>query len=163
MSVLKLTYFELFNINVNITLDLIELNNKYLKLQTKFHPDKYSKASAVEKTMAARISTHINDGYKILGDLTTRVDYILKINNFTTDENITFKNNQFLIEQMELTEMINNSDRKQYNNIKKEIKAKIASLILDMKNNLSTGDFDILYQNNSMIKFYKKNINQLSK
>jgi hypothetical protein len=64
---------------------------------------------------------------------------------------------------MELTEMINNSDRKQYNNIKKEIKAKIASLILDMKNNLSTGDFDILYQNNSMIKFYKKNINQLSK
>jgi DnaJ-domain-containing protein 1 len=113
--------------------------------------------------MAARISTHINDGYKILGDLTTRVDYILKINNFTTDENITFKNNQFLIEQMELTEMINNSDRKQYNNIKKEIKAKIASLILDMKNNLSTGDFDILYQNNSMIKFYKKNINQLSK
>jgi hypothetical protein len=32
-----------------------------------------------------------------------------------------------------------------------------------MKNNLSTGDFDILYQNNSMIKFYKKNINQLSK
>ena len=113
--------------------------------------------------MAARISTHINDGYKILGDLTTRVDYILKINNFTTDENITFKNNQFLIEQMELTEMINNSDKKQYNNIKKEIKAKIASLILDMKNNLSTGDFDILYQNNSMIKFYKKNINQLSK
>ncbi len=113
--------------------------------------------------MAARISTHINDGYKILGDLTTRVDYILKINNFTTDENITFKNNQFLIEQMELTEMINNTDRKQYNNIKKEIQAKIASLILDMKNNLSTGDFDILYQNNSMIKFYKKNINQLSK
>ena len=163
MPVLKLTYFELFNINVNITLDLNELNNKYLKLQTKFHPDKYSNSSAVEKTMAARISTHINDGYKILGGLTTRVDYILKINNFTIDENITFKNNQFLIEQMELTEMINNSDRKQYNNIKKEIKAKIASLILDMKNNLSTGDFDILYQNNSMIKFYKKNINQLSK
>jgi len=27
MSVLKLTYFELFNINVNITLDLNELNN----------------------------------------------------------------------------------------------------------------------------------------
>ena len=63
MSVLKLTYFELFNINVNITLDLNELNNKYLQLQTKFHPDKYLNSSAVEKTMAARISTHINDGF----------------------------------------------------------------------------------------------------
>ena len=43
------------------------------------------------------------------------------------------------------------------------IKEKISSLILDMKDNLSNKDFDILYENNSMIKFYKKNINQLSK
>ena len=31
-----------------------------------------------------------------------------------------------------------------------------------MKSNLSNHEFDILYQNNSMMKFYKKNINQLS-
>lgn len=163
MTVLKLSYFELFDISVNITLDLNELNSKYLKLQTKFHPDKYSNSSAMEKSMAARISTHINDGYKVLGNLTSRVDYILKINNFTMDENKTFKNNQFLIEQMELTEKINKSNQTQQDDIKNYIKEKIASLILDMKDNLSNKDFDILYENNSMIKFYKKNINQLSK
>lgn len=163
MTVLKLTYFELFDISVNITLDLNELNSKYLKLQTKFHPDKYSNSSAMEKSMAARISTHINDGYKVLGNLTSRVDYILKINNFTMDENKTFKNNQFLIEQMELTEKINKSNQTQQDDIKNYIKEKISSLILDMKDNLSNKDFDILYENNSMIKFYKKNINQLSK
>jgi molecular chaperone HscB len=163
MTVLKLTYFELYDISVNITLDLSELNSKYLKLQTKFHPDKYSNSSAMEKSMAARISTHINDGYKVLGNLTSRVDYILKINNFTMDENKTFKNNQFLIEQMELTEKINKSNQTQQDDIKNYIKEKISSLILDMKDNLSNKDFDILYENNSMIKFYKKNINQLSK
>ncbi len=163
MTVLKLTYFELYDISVNITLDLNELNSKYLKLQTKFHPDKYSNSSAMEKSMAARISTHINDGYKVLGNLTSRVDYILKINNFTMDENKTFKNNQFLIEQMELTEKINKSNQTQQDDIKNYIKEKISSLILDMKDNLSNKDFDILYENNSMIKFYKKNINQLSK
>ena len=163
MSVLKLTYFELFDISVNIILDLNELNNKYLKLQSKFHPDKYSNASAIEKTMAARISTHINDGYKILADLESRVDYILKINNFSIDENKTFKNKSFLIEQMELTEKINESNITVHDDIKNDIKNKISSLIISMKDNLSKKDFDILHENNSMIKFYKKNIRQLSK
>jgi molecular chaperone HscB len=163
MSVLKLTYFELFDISVNIILDLNELNNKYLKLQSKFHPDKYSNASAIEKTMAARISTHINDGYKILADLESRVDYILKINNFSIDENKTFKNKSFLIEQMELTEKINESNITVHDDIKNDIKNKISSLIINMKDNLSKKDFDILHENNSMIKFYKKNIRQLSK
>ena len=163
MSVLKLTYFELFDISVNIILDLNELNNKYLKLQSKFHPDKYSNASAIEKTMAARISTHINDGYKILADLESRVDYILKINNFSIDENKTFKNKNFLIEQMELTEKINESNITVHDDIKNDIKNKISSLIINMKDNLSKKDFDILHENNSMIKFYKKNIRQLSK
>ena len=31
-----------------------------------------------------------------------------------------------------------------------------------MTNNLKNHDFETLYQNNSMIKFYKKNINVLS-
>lgn len=163
MSVLKLTYFELFDISVNIILDLNELNNKYLKLQSKFHPDKYSNASAIEKTMAARISTHINDGYKILADLESRVDYILKINNFSIDENKTFKNKSFLIEQMKLTEKINESNITVHDDIKNDIKNKISSLIINMKDNLSKKDFDILHENNSMIKFYKKNIRQLSK
>ena len=163
MSVLKLTYFELFDISVNIILDLNELNNKYLKLQSKFHPDKYSNASAIEKTMAARISTHINDGYKILADLESRVDYILKINNFSIDENRTFKNKSFLIEQMKLTEKINESNITVHDDIKNDIKNKISSLIINMKDNLSKKDFDILHENNSMIKFYKKNIRQLSK
>jgi DnaJ-domain-containing protein 1 len=112
--------------------------------------------------MAVRISTHINDGYKTLKDLVSRVDYILKINNFVIDENKTFKNSKFLVEQMELTEIIKDSEKSKYDAIRMDIKNKISLLIIEMKNNLFNKDFDILHQNNSMIKFYKKNMNQLS-
>ena len=162
MSPLNLTYFEIFDIEINISINLNDLESKYLKLQSNFHPDKFVKASTIEKTMAVRISTHINDGYKILKDLVSRVDYILKINNFVIDENKTFKNSNFLIEQMELSERITDTDKSKYNDIKMEIKNKISLLIIEMKKNLFDKEFDILHQNNSMIKFYKNNINQIS-
>ena len=162
MSPLNLTYFEIFDVEINISIDLNDLDSKYLKLQSKFHPDKFINSSAIEKSMAVRISTHINDGYKTLKDLVSRVDYILKINNFIIDENKTFKNSKFLVEQMELTEIIKDSEKSKYDAIRMDIKNKISLLIIEMKNNLFNQDFDILHQNNSMIKFYKKNINQLS-
>lgn len=162
MSPLNLTYFELFDIEINVIINLNDLDSKYLKLQSKFHPDKFMNSSSIEKSMAARISTHINDAYKALKDLVSRVDYILKINNFIIDENKTFKNSKFLVEQMELTEIIKDSEKSKYDAIRMDIKNKISLLIIEMKNNLFNKDFDILHQNNSMIKFYKKNINQLS-
>ena len=162
MSPLNLTYFEIFDIEINICINLDDLNSKYLKLQSKFHPDKFINASAIEKSLAVRISTHINDGYQTLKDLVSRVDYILKINDFIIDENKTFKNSNFLVEQMELTEIIKESEKSKYDTIRIDIKNKISLLIIEMKKNLFNKDFDILHQNNSMIKFYKKNINQLS-
>ena len=39
MSPLNLTYFEIFDVEINISIDLNDLDLKYLKLQSKFHPD----------------------------------------------------------------------------------------------------------------------------
>ena len=161
MSILNLTYFEIFDIDINIIIDTGELESKYLKLQTNFHPDKYASASNVEKTMAARISTHINDGYKTLSDLVLRVDYILKINNYSISENKTFKNNSFLMEQLEFSEKIEKTYKSEYPSIRKEIENKISDLIFQMKSNLTNKEFDNLYDNISMVKFYKKNINEI--
>ncbi len=161
MSILNLTYFEIFDIDINIIIDTGELESKYLKLQTNFHPDKYASASNVEKTMAARVSTHINDGYKTLSDLVLRVDYILKINNYSISENKTFKNNSFLMEQLEFSEKIEKTNKSEYPCIRKEIENKISDLIFQMKSNLTNKEFDNLYDNISMVKFYKKNINEI--
>ncbi len=162
MSLLNLNYFEIFDIDEEITIDIKALNERYLVLQSKFHPDKFVNTSNIEKSMATRMSTHINDAYSTLKDLVSRVDYILEINNFSIDENKTFKNTSFLNEQMILSERISQANSDEFSIIKNEISIKIKNLISEMKSNLCNKDFDILHENNSMVKFYKKNIHQLS-
>ena len=162
MSLLNFNYFEIFGIEAEITIDIEHLNRKYLTLQSEFHPDKFVNASNLEKSMATRVSTYINDAYNTLSDLVERVDYILKINNYSKDKHVTFKNTNFLTDQITLSEKIENAIPSQYKDIQNEISIKIKTIILDMENNLRNRDFDILYENNSMIKFYKKNIRKLS-
>ena len=162
MSILNLNYFEIFDIEVEISINIDQLNKKYFSLQSKFHPDKFAHSSNLEKSMATRISTYINDGYNTLSDFVSRVDYILKINDFIIDDIQTFKNSSFLSEQMIISDKISEAQPNEYDQIKNEITEKIELLIPKMKSNLSNHEFDILYQNNSMMKFYKKNINQLS-
>ena len=162
MSLLNLNYFEIFGIEAQITIDIEHLNSKYLTLQSEFHPDKFVNASNLEKSMATRVSTYINDAYNTLSDLVERVDYILQINNYLKDEHTAFKNSNFLSDQMALSEKIENANPSQYKNIQNEISIEINKIITEMKNNLSNRDFDILFENNSMVKFYKKNLRQLS-
>ena len=162
MSLLNLNYFEIFGIEAQITIDIEHLNSKYLTLQSEFHPDKFVNASNLEKSMATRVSTYINDAYNTLSDLVERVDYILQINNYLKDEHTTFKNSNFLCDQVALSEKIENANPSQYKNIRNEISIEINKIITEMKNNLSNRDFDILFENNSMVKFYKKNLRQLS-
>ena len=73
-----------------------------------------------------------------------------------------FKNTSFLNEQMILSERISQANSDDFSIIKNEISIKIKNLISEMKSNLCNKDFDILHENNSMVKFYKKNIHQLS-
>ena len=162
MSLLNLNYFEIFGIEAQITIDIEHLNSKYLTLQSEFHPDNFVNASNLEKSMATRVSTYINDAYNTLSDLVERVDYILQINNYLKDEHTAFKNSNFLSDQMALSEKIENANPSQYKNIQNEISIEINKIITEMKNNLSNRDFDILFENNSMVKFYKKNLRQLS-
>ena len=49
---------------------------------------KYANSSNHEKLLALQISSYINDGYKTLGDLVKRIEYILKINNLTLESYI---------------------------------------------------------------------------
>ncbi len=163
MSILNLTYFEIFDIDENISINTEDLEQKYLRLQNNFHPDKFASASNVEKAMAARVSTHINDGYRTLSDLALRVDYILKINNYSVSEHKTFKNSNFLCEQLEFSEKIEKIDKSEYSIIEEELKNKISTLITKMESNLANKEFDMLYDNVSMIKFYTKNINEICK
>ena len=167
MDILKKNFFELFNIEIAIDVNKSELDEKVKVLQNKFHPDKFSSGSDFEKRLALQISSHINDGYKILGDIVLRIEYILKINNFVKDESKTINDINFLQEQIEYSELVeslnDNFDSKIIENSLSSIKSLLKTTVGSIKSSFESNDFENVWQNLSKLRFYIKNINELVK
>ena len=167
MDILKKNFFELFNIEIAIDVNRSELDEKVKVLQNKFHPDKFSSGSDFEKRLALQISSHINDGYKILGDIVLRIEYILKINNFIKDEPKTINDINFLQEQIEYSELVeslnDNFDSKIIENSLSNIKSLLKTTVHSIKLSFESNDFENVWQNLSKLRFYIKNINELVK
>ena len=79
-------YFQLFEIEKSLFIDLNILEEKYLELQKEFHPDKYVNASEQEKRLSIQITSYINEAYNTLKN-----DYF-KLNKYGF-ENLDIKQN----------------------------------------------------------------------
>ena len=167
MDILKKNFFELFNINISIDINKSELDEKVKIFQTKFHPDKYANGSDLEKRLALQISSHVNDGYKVLGDIVLRIEYILKINNFTKDESKTINDINFLREQIEYNELVESLEENFDKDIIDEHLSKIRLLLKNTIDSIKlffdSEDYENMWQNLSKLRFYTKNINELIK
>ena len=165
MDILKKNFFDLFNIDIAVDINKSELDEKVKILQNKFHPDKYANGSDFEKRLALQISSHVNDGYKVLSDIVLRIDYILKINNFVIDESKTINDIEFLQEQIEYSELVETLKENLNIIIIDENLLKIKSLLKntidDVRLSLQSQDFEDMWQKLSKIRFYIKNINEL--
>ena len=167
MDILKKNFFELFNIDIAVDINKSELDEKVKALQIKFHPDKFASGSDFEKRLALQLSSHINDGYKILSDIVLRIEYILKINNFVKDESKTINDVSFLQEQIEYNEL--EESLKEYydddlvRNHLNKIKLLLKNSIEDIKLSFKSKDYETMWQHLSKLRFYIKNINNLIK
>ena len=167
MDILKKNFFELFNINISIDINKSELDEKVKIFQTQFHPDKYANGSDLEKRLALQISSHVNDGYKVLGDIVLRIEYILKINNFTKDESKTINDINFLREQIEYNELVESLEENFDKDIIDEHLSKIRLLLKNTIDSIKlffdSEEYENMWQNLSKLRFYTKNINELIK
>lgn len=167
MDILKQNFFELFNIEISVDINKSDLDEKVKILQNNFHPDKFTNGSDFEKRLALQISSYINDGYKILGDIVLRVEYILKINNFNKDESTTINDIDFLQEQIMYNELIESLKENLEENVIDDnlsgIKLKLKNTINNIKLAYQDRDFEDIWQNLSKLRFYINNINELIK
>ena len=76
-------HFEIFNINPSLDLNMDFIEEKYLELQLKSHPDLMINKSPEAQQKAANDSSNINNAYEILKDPLKRAIYFLhgKIKN----------------------------------------------------------------------------------
>jgi molecular chaperone HscB len=74
-------YFALFGLPRKLWIEMNALEQKFLQLSWKLHPDNFVKATEEERELSLKRSSELNDAYRTLRDPVARVEYLLGIEN----------------------------------------------------------------------------------
>ena len=72
-------YFALFEMPRNLWMEMGPLEQKFLQLSWKLHPDNFVNATEQERELSLKRSSELNDAYRTLRDPIARVEYLLAI------------------------------------------------------------------------------------
>ena len=98
-------YFELFQLPCTLEVDERQLAERYRILQRELHPDRFAAAGPQERRLAVQAAAHVNQAYRTLNDRHERATYLLLLQGVAVDdEKDTSKDAEFLMQQMELRE-----------------------------------------------------------
>jgi len=75
----KLDYFALFDLPRKLWIEMSGLEQKFLQLSWKLHPDNFVNAPVEEQERSLKRSSEVNDAYRVLRDPVARVEYLLEI------------------------------------------------------------------------------------
>ncbi len=104
---LSTNHFELFGLPQSFEVDTEQLDSRYRELQRTVHPDRFANASDLERRISMQQATQINEGYQTLKDPLRRGRYLLELGGYQfDDEHRTTSDAVFLMEQMELRELL---------------------------------------------------------
>ncbi len=100
-------FFQLLGLPQNFRLDNALLEQHYHALQEQVHPDKFSHLSEAERRVSMQWATRVNEAYQTLSNPAMRARYLLSLRGIDIqDENNTAMPAEFLMEQMEWREAI---------------------------------------------------------
>jgi molecular chaperone HscB len=72
-------HFSVFGLPRKLWLEMSLLEQKFLQLSWKLHPDNFVNASEAERELSLKRSSELNDAYRVLRDPVARVEYLLQI------------------------------------------------------------------------------------
>jgi molecular chaperone HscB len=72
-------YFETFGLPRKLWIEMSELEQRFLQLSWKLHPDNFVNASEKEREISLEQSSELNDAYRVLRDPLARVEYLLEL------------------------------------------------------------------------------------
>jgi len=75
----KLDHFSLFGLPRKLWIEMGMLEQKFLQLSWKLHPDNFVHAPEAEQERSLQQSSQLNDAYRVLRDPVGRVEYLLEI------------------------------------------------------------------------------------
>lgn len=72
-------YFAVFGLPRKLYIEVSLLEQKFLQLSWKLHPDNFVNAAETERELSLKRSSELNDAYRVLRDPVGRVEYLLEI------------------------------------------------------------------------------------
>ena len=78
-TTLATDYFSVFELPRKLWVDMTALEQKFLQLSWKLHPDNFVNATEEEQELSLKRSSELNDAYRTLKDPVARVEYLLAI------------------------------------------------------------------------------------
>ena len=104
---LKQDYFALFGLVPAFSIDMDRLEQAYIDIQARVHPDRFAHLSDTEKRLSMQWATHANEAFRTLKGPLTRGHYLLELRGVDPgfDTN-TAMSPDFLMEQMEWREAL---------------------------------------------------------
>ena len=99
-----MTYFELFEIPVQLKVDKASLPLKYFELSRKFHPDFFINGSEEEQTLALNKSAMLNKAFKTFQNPDETIKYVLQLKSLLQEEEKYELPPDFLMEVLEINE-----------------------------------------------------------
>jgi molecular chaperone HscB len=113
-------YFELYGIPESFTPDAAAVKTKYYELSRKYHPDRFAQADGATRAEALRMAAMNNDAYKMLNNEGAVMAYILRLHGLLEHEEKYALPSAFLMEMMELNEVISEYELEPGNDILKQ-------------------------------------------
>lgn len=105
-------FFTLFEQVQTYRLDSRRLDKRYREIQALVHPDKFASATDSERRLSLQWATRVNEAYSTLKSPLRRAQYLLSLAGHDVGaENNTAMPPEFLIEQMEWREAVDEARR----------------------------------------------------
>ncbi|KAF7276689.1 hypothetical protein GWI33_009921 [Rhynchophorus ferrugineus] len=147
-----MTYFELFDIEPHMDLDLDALKVKFLALQQQYHPDNNQNdvEQAVEK------SSQINQAYETLKHIDSRAAYLLKLAGQDSGLEQSIHDFEFLQSALELREQLDEADNsEQFTALRTEVTQWIDGLIREFHIDYTEQDWSEARDTVRKLRFFR--------
>jgi molecular chaperone HscB len=140
-----MTYFELFEIPVQLKVNVTALSKKFFELSKKYHPDYYANDSEEVQAEALERSALLNKAWKTFQNSDATIKYVLQEKGLLEEEEKYELPPVFLMEVMEINEQLMDPDESgvqqldsRINELQSEIYEPVKEIIEGYKDGITT-------------------------
>lgn len=116
-----MTYFDLFEIPVQLSVDKASLPRKYFELSRKYHPDYYINEGTEAQAVALEKSAMLNKAFRTFQNPDETIKYVLQLKGLLEEEEKYELPAGFLMQVMEVNEALMDADGEHEKNKLKQV------------------------------------------